>query len=409
MTLTAMAVRHAKPRTKPRKLYDSRGLYLEVSPTGRKWWRFKYRFMGKEKRISLGVYPDVSLSNARLKLQDARTLLANNVDPSEARKAAKAVKSEQAANSFEAVAREWFATKSQVWAESHSSKVLGRLEKYIFPCLGATQISKIDAPQLLTSIRRIEQRGVIETAHRTLQHCSQVFRYAVATGRAERDPAADLRGALTPFKRKHFAAITEPDQLSGFLRQLDGYKGTLTVECALRLAPHVFVRPGELRQAKWSDIDLDAGEWRFAVTKTETQHIVPLSHQAGEILRELQPLTGHGKYVFPSARHPKGNRAMSDNAILAAMRKMGISKDEMSGHGFRAMARTMLDEVLGYRVDFIEHQLAHAVKDPNGRAYNRTAFLPERRDMMQAWSNYLDALKSGPDVATQFLESEIRK
>lgn len=407
MPLTATAVRNAKAETKTRRLYDGRGLYLEISPRGGKWWRFKYRFGGKEKRISLGVYPDVSLSNARERLQAARTLLANDVDPSEARKAKKAVSTKRAANSFEAIAREWFAIKSPGWTVGHSSKVIGRLEKNIFPWLGAAPIAEITAPQLLAIIRRIEQRLVIETAHRSLQHCSQVFRYAVQTERAERDPAADLRGALSPFKRKHFSAVTEPDQVAGLLRQLDGYQGTLVVQCALRLAPLVFVRPGELRQARWADIDLDAGEWRFLVTKTETQHIVPLSTQAVDILRELQPLTGRGEYVFPSARHPKGDRAMSDNAILAAMRKMGIPKETMSGHGFRAMARTILDEVLGWRVDYIEHQLAHAVKDPNGRAYNRTAFLPERREMMQGWADYLDRLKNESGNVTQIRSKQI--
>ncbi len=395
MPLTATTVRNAKPNSKTQKLFDGRGLYLEISPRGGKWWRYKYRFNGKEKRISLGVYPDVSLSDARERLQDARKLVANGVDPSEARKAEKAAGTERAANSFEVIAREWFDMKKPGWVESHSKKVIGRLEKNIFPWLGAKPIAEITAPKLLPIIRRIEQRGVIETAHRSLQHCSQVFRYAVATGRAERDPASDLRGALTPTNAKHFAAVTTPDEVAGLLRQLDGYQGTLVVQCALRLAPLVFVRPGELRQAKWEDIDLDAGRWEFLVKKTNTDHIVPLSLQAVSILRELQPLTGHGKYVFPSARHPKGDRAMSDNAILAAMRKMGIAKNEMSGHGFRAMARTMLDEILRFRVDYIEHQLAHAVKDPNGRAYNRTAFLPERRKMMQEWADYLDKLKAG--------------
>lgn len=394
MSLTATTVRTAKPGSKTRKLSDGKGLYLEISPRGGKWWRYKYRFNGKEKRISLGVYPDISLSEARDRLLDARKLVANNIDPSEARKAEKAAGTERTANSFEVIAREWFETKRSGWADSHSKKIIGRLEKNIFPWIGSRPITEITAPELLTTIRRIESRGVVETAHRSLQHCSRVFRYAVATGRAERDPASDLRGALVAANGKHFAAVTEPMQVAGLLRQLDGYQGTLIVQCALRLAPLVFVRPGELRRARWEDIDLEAGEWRFLVTKTETQHIVPLSTQAVGILHKLQPLTGRGEYVFPSARHPRGDRPMSDNAILAAMRKMGIAKDEMSGHGFRAMARTMLDEVLGYRVDYIEHQLAHAVKDPNGRAYNRTAFLPERREMMQGWADYLEELKT---------------
>ena len=249
---------------------------------------------------------------------------------------------------------------------------------------------------LLEVVRRIEERGALETAHRALNNCGQVLRYAVATGRTKRDITQDLRGALQPVKGEHFASITEPNKVAELLREMDTYEGTLTVRCALRLAPLVFVRPGELRHAQWADIDLDAAEWRYTVTKTDTQHIVPLSCQAVEVLREVHPLTGHGHYVFPSARSAK--RPMSDNAILAAMRRMDIGKEEMSGHGFRAMARTILDEVLGFRPDFIEHQLAHAVRDPNGRAYNRTAHLPERRKMMQVWADYLDKLKAGADV-----------
>ena len=246
----------------------------------------------------------------------------------------------------------------------------------------------------METIRRVEDRGALETAHRALANCGQVIRYAVATGRAERDPSGDLRGSLPPVKKKHLASITEPKKVAEMLRALDGYEGTLTVRCALHLAPLVFVRPGELRHAQWSDIDLDTAEWRYFIKKTETNHIVPLSHQSVKILRELYPLTSRGQYVFPSARSAK--RPMSDNAILAAMRNLGISKEEMCGHGFRAMARTILDEVLGFRPDYIEHQLAHAVRDPNGRAYNRTAHLPERRKMMQEWADYLDNLKHAP-------------
>ena len=245
-------------------------------------------------------------------------------------------------------------------------------------------------------VRRIENRGALETAHRALGNCGQVFRYAVATGRAERDHSGDLRGALPPVKGEHFAATTDPKRVAEMLRAMDGYQGTLAVRCALRLAPLVFVRPGELRKAEWADIDLDAAEWRYTVTKTNTPHIVPLSRQAVEILRELQPVTGRGRYVFPSAR--SNSRPMSDNAILAALRRMGIGKEKISGHGFRAVARTILDEGLGVRPDYIEHQLAHAVRDPNGRAYNRTAHLPERRKMMQQWADYLDTLKMGTEV-----------
>ncbi len=396
MPLTDTAIRNAKPAGKAKRMFDGGGLYLEVAPSGGKWWRLKYRFGGKEKRLSLGVYPDVSLRDARERRDESRKLLANDIDPSEHRKAKKAAQDERAGNSFEVVAREWYAKHSPNWATNHGNRIIRRLERDIFPWLGSKLVAEITPPQLLEVIRRIEQRGALETAHRALQNCGQVFRYAIATGRAERDPSGDLRGALPPVKSRHFAAVTEPDQIAAVLRAIDGYEGTLPVRCALRLAPLVFVRPGELRKAEWADIDLDAAEWRYTVTKTNTPHIVPLSRQAVAILRELQPLTGRGRYVFPSAR--SASRPMSDNAVLAAMRRMGIGKDEMSGHGFRAMARTILDEVLGFRPDYIEHQLAHAVRDPNGRAYNRTAHLPERRKMMQAWADYLDKLKAGAKV-----------
>lgn len=398
MPLTTTAIRNARPSDKARKLFDGGGLYLEVAPRGGKWWRLKYRYDGKEKRLSLGVYPDISLKDARDRRDEARKLLANGIDPSEHRKAAAAAKAERVGNSFEIIAREWYAKHSPNWSPSHSDRIIRRLERDVFPWLGGRPIANITAPQLLEVIRRIEDRGALETAHRALQNCGQVFRYAVATGRAERDPSGDLRGALPPVKGNHFASVTEPQKVAEVLRAMDGYEGTLPVRCALRLAPLVFVRPGELRHAEWADIDLDAAEWRYTVKKTNTPHIVPLSCQAVDILRELQPLTGKGRYVFPCARNPKGDKPMSDNAILAAMRRMGISKEEMSGHGFRAMARTILDEVLGFRPDFIEHQLAHAVRDPNGRAYNRTAHLPERRKMMQGWADYLDKLKAGTDV-----------
>lgn len=398
MPLSDTAIRNAKPGDKARKMFDGGGLYLEVAPSGGKWWRLKYRFDGKEKRLSLGVYPDVSLKDARARRDEARKLLANEIDPSENRKAQKAAKIERAGNSFEVIAREWFAKHSANWSANHANRIIRRLERDIFPWIGGKPVADITAPQLLEAVRRIEQRGALETAHRALGNCGQVFRYAVASGRAECDPSGDLRGALPPVKGTHFASVTEPKQVAEVLRALDGYEGTLPVRCALRLAPLVFVRPGELRHAQWADIDLDNAEWRYMVTKTNTQHIVPLSNQAVEILQELKPLTGNGRYVFPSARNPKGDKPMSDNAILAAMRRMGISKDEMSGHGFRAMARTILDEVLGFRPDHIEHQLAHAVRDPNGRAYNRTAHLPERKKMMQGWADYLDKLKAGAEI-----------
>jgi len=396
MALTDTAVKNAKSDGKTVKMFDERGLYLELSPSGGKWWRLKYRFDNKEKRLSLGVYPDVRLKNARDRRDKARKLLANGIDPSENRKTQKAVHADRAANSFEVVAREWFAKYAKTWAASHSERVVRLFERDIFPWIGGRPVADVTAPEILTVVRRIEARGALETAHRALGNCGQVFRYAVATGRAMRNPSGDLRGALSPVKKSHFAAATEPKQVADILRAMDGYEGTLTVRCALRLAPLVFVRPGELRKAEWEDIDLDAAEWRYTVTKTNTPHIVPLSRQAVEILREIHPLTGHGRFVFTGAR--SNTRSMSDNAILAAMQRMGIDKDEMSGHGFRAVARTILDEVLGVRPDYIEHQLAHAVRYPNGRAYNRTAHLPERRMMMQQWANYLDKLKSKAEV-----------
>lgn len=396
MPLTDTAIRNAKPGAKPAKLFDERGLFLIVTPAGGKWWRFRYKFDDKEKLLSLGVYPDVGLKDARQRRDDVRKLLADGIDPGENRKAMKAVKQDRAANSFEVVAREWYAKHAPNWVEHHGDRIIRRLERDIFPWIGGRPIADVNAPELLAAVRRIESRGALETAHRALGNCGQVFRYAVATGRAMRDPSGDLRGALPPVKGEHFAAVTEPIQAAELLRTLDGYQGTLTVACALRLAPLVFVRPGELRNAEWADINLDTAEWRYHVTKTDSDHIVPLAMQAVAILQELHALTGTGRFVFPGAR--SNGRPMSDNAILAAMRRMGISKDEMSGHGFRAMARTILDEVMGVRPDLIEHQLAHAVKDPNGRAYNRTAHLPERKRMMQQWADYLDKLKDGAEV-----------
>ena len=396
MPLTDTAIRNLQPKDKPFKVFDERGLFILVMPTGRKWWRLKYRFNGKDKQLSLGVYPDVSLKTARKRRDEARERVAEDIDPSAHRKAQKSVRADRAANSFEIVAREWFDKYSPSWATNHGPRIIRRLERDIFPYMGARPIAEIKAQDLLAVIRRIEGRGVLETAHRALATCGQIFRYAVATGRAERDPSPDLRGALTPVKGEHFAAVTDPKKVGELLRALDAYEGSLVVQCALRLAPLVFVRPGELRAAQWADIDLATAEWRYTVSKTGTEHIVPLAKQAVAILQEIRGLTGNWQYVFPSGRSPR--RPMSDNAILAAMRRMGISKEEMSGHGFRAMARTIMDEVLGIRPDLIEHQLAHAVRDPNGRAYNRTAHLPERRKMMQRWADYLDQLKASAKV-----------
>lgn len=402
MPLSDTTVRNAKPgltpkgqvTTKPYKLADANGLYLEVAPSGGKWWRLKYRFAGKEKRLSLGVYPNISLKEARERRDEARKLLANQIDPSENRKAQKSSQGAGLGNSFEVVAREWFQKFSPNWTPDHAQRMIRRLERDIFPWIGQQPIENMTAPLLLSVLRRIEDRGTIETAHRALQTCSQIFRYAIATGRAERDIATDLRGALPPIKENHFAAMVNPKQIAELLRSIDAYRGYFVTKCALRLAPLVFVRPGELRKAEWTEFDLQAAEWNIPASKMKLReaHLVPLSTQALEILQDLQPMTGHSRYLFPSLRDPK--RPMSDNAILSALRRMGFAKDEMSGHGFRAMARTVLDEVLQVRPDYIEHQLAHAVRDPNGRAYNRTAHLAERKKMMQQWADYLDQIKS---------------
>jgi integrase len=395
-SLTDKRILAASPGARLVKLPDGEGLYLFIPPSGAKWWRFRYRFAGREQMISFGVYPEVSLAEARRRRAEARRLIADGVNPSEHRKATKTMEADRAANSFEAVAREWFAKMAKVWAPSHSAKIIRRLERDVFPWIGGRPVSELTAPVLLETLRRIEKRGTVETAHRALQNCGQVFRYAVATGRAERDPSGDLRGALAPMKHTHFPAVTEPKEIGVMLRKIEGHSGTFVVQCAIRLAPLLFVRPGELRQAEWSDFDLDAAQWRYLVTKTKTDHIVPLSKQAVAILRELHPLTGRGRYVFPGARDRE--RPMSDGAIRTAMQRLGIPKEAMSVHGWRATARTALDEVLGFRVDWIEHQLAHSVRDPNGRAYNRTAHLEDRRRMMQAWADWLDRQREGAEV-----------
>jgi len=397
MALTDVKIRNAKPKEKAYKLSDGDGLYMLINPKGGKWWRFRYRFDGKEKLISLGTYPEVSLSDARDKRTEARRKVAAGINPSQERKALKAAKIHKE-NTFEVVAREWHAKFTPTWTPGHAKTIIRRLERDVFPWIGAQPIIEIKAPELLMVLRRIESRGALETAHRIRIICGQVFRYAVATGRAERDPSADLKGALPPARPKHLPAITDPEKVGGLLRAIDGYKGSFVTRCALKLAPLLFVRPGELRKAEWAEIDLEAAEWNIPAEKMKTRqpHLVPLSRQAVDILRELDPLTGSGRYVFPSPRTPK--RPMSSNGVLSALRRMGFEKDEMSGHGFRAMARTILDEVLQVRPDFIEHQLAHAVRDPLGRAYNRTAHLPERRRMMQTWADYLDGLKGGAKV-----------
>lgn len=398
MPLSDTTIRTAKPSEKTQKLFDGGGLYLEVAPSGGKWWRLKYRFGGKEKRISLGVYPDVTLKDARERRDNARKLLANDIDPGENRKVQKAANVERAANSFEVIAREWFAKNRQSWAASHADKIIARLENDVFPWLGGKAIAEITAPDVLSVLRRIESRGTIDTAHRAKGNISQVMRYAIATGKAERDPCPDLRGALPPLRHDNFASITEPAKVAELLRAMDAFGGTFVVKSALLLAPLLFVRPGELRKALWADIDLDKAEWRYFVTKTKTEHSVPLASQAVAILKDLHALTGHAANVFPG-RDPQ--KPMSEAAINAALRRMGYdTKTEITGHGFRAMARTILHEELHQKPEVIEHQLAHKVPDSLGTAYNRTKFLKERKAMMQLWADYLDKLKAGAEVIT---------
>jgi len=391
MSLTDLKVRAVKATNKTQKLFDGRGLFLQVTPTGSKCWRLKYRFKGKEKLLAIGPYPKVSLMAAREQCEEAHKHLDNDIDPSEYRKVVKATTEERNANSFERIALEWLAKHLPRWGARYSDRVLSILKRDILPWIGSKPISEITPPILLKVIRRIEERGAVQSAHRSLRICGQIFRYAVASAMIERDPSQDLKGALPPVKEKHLAAQTDPKQFGALLRVLDGYAGSLIVRCALRLAPLVFVRPNELRTAKWADIDFEQAEWRFLVTKTDTPHIVPLSTQSITILQEIYPLTNNSPYVFPSAR--TNARPMSDNAILGALRRLGISKEETTGHGFRASARTLLHEVLKVRPDCVEHQLAHAVRDPNGRAYNRTTFLDERKQMMQDWADYLDKIK----------------
>ena len=397
MKLTAKGIAAAQPGERARKLFDGGGLYLEITPQGAKLWRIKYRIGGKERRISFGAFPEVSLKEARERLAEARQLLRDGIDPSAHRQAQR--QTAAGAHTFEAVAREWYAATKGSWVEAHAERQLRRLEVHVFPYIGRRPIAEITAPEVQGVLDRIVAKGTVETAHRVGWICGDIFRHGVRTGQCQGDPTRDLRGGLAPAKVKHHAAITEAKPFGDLLRAIDGYAGQPATLWALRLAPLLFVRPGELRQAEWEEIDLEAATWTIPASKvkaSDQDHIVPLSDQAVAIFREAHALTGRGRYVFPSIR--SGSRPMSDNTLNAALRGLGYSSDDMTAHGFRASARTMLDEVLGFRVDIIEHQLAHAVKDPNGRAYNRTRFLAERRKMMQAWANFLDGLKQGADV-----------
>ena len=400
--LTATEVEKAKAGSVQKKLYDGRGLLLIVTPSGGKWWRFNYSFSGKSKTISFGTYPEVSLADARQRREDARKLLANGIDPSANRKAVKSANEELLANSLEVIAREWHKhmLERKEWSAEHATTILNRLEQDIFPWIGSKPITSVTAKEIKSILDRIRSRGVVETARRALTIMGQVYRYAIMTDRAEYDISAGFRGYLPSISktRKHMASVTDPKELAPLLRAIDTYQGGFVAQCALKLLPLVFVRPGELRHMEWSEIDLEAAEWNIPGPKMKMKidHLVPLSHQAIAILSELKPLTRSSKYVFPSTR--SAARCMSDNTINAAFRRMGFGGETITGHGFRATARTILDEVLGFRVDFIEHQLAHAVKDPNGRAYNRTSHLAERKKMMQTWADYLDGLKNGAKV-----------
>ena len=399
MPLSDPAIKKAKPADKPYKLADEKGLYLLVNAVG-KYWRMDYRFEGKRKTLALGVYPDVGLARAREKRDDARQKIADGIDPGALKKATKSMRIERAANSFEAIAREWYAKAYADKSESTREKTMTRLQQDVFPVIGAMPVSMIEPAHVRAVIERIEQRGALDIARRVFNYVGRTLRYADSRGLVARDVSAsiDLNLILTRRETAHHAALTDPVAVGGLMRAIDGFTGGFVTVCALKLSALTFVRPGELRHAEWAEIDLDNATWSIPGKKMKmrTDHIVPLPIQAVTILRELHAVTGQGVYVFPSERG--GSRPMSENTINGALRRLGFTKEEMTAHGFRAMARTLLDEVLGFRPDFIEHQLAHAVKDPNGRAYNRTAHLPERRKMMQAWADYLDKLKAGADV-----------
>jgi integrase len=404
MALTDTACRKAKPEAKPKRMADGAGLYLEVMPNGSKYWRLKYRHGGKEKRLALGVYPEVGLKEARTSRDAARRLLRDGVDPGIAKRAAKLAQA--GSDSFEALAREWLAQTHGKRVKNTNETIKVRLEADLFPWLGKRSINEIKAPELLAVLRRVEARGSLIVAKRLRQIAGQVFRYAIATGRAERDPSGDLRGALkSPGAERHHAALITPAEVGALMRAIDGYQGQFVTRCALLLSPLLFVRPGELRAAEWSEFDLEAGEWRIPAAKMKMRqaHIVPLSTQAIAVLKELVPLTGQGvtskpdapRYLFPGARTRM--RPMSNNTVNAALRRIGYSGDQMTAHGFRATARTLLAEQ-GWQPDAIERQLAHKASGPLGAAYDRAQYLTERRRMMQAWADYLDALKRGAEV-----------
>lgn len=401
-TLTTLAARNARPRGAPYRLAAGEGLYLEVMPTGAKYWRWKYRHGGKEKRIALGVFPAVSLAEARSRRDGERAKLRDGIDPLAERKARKLSAQLALDNSFEAIAREWLETKAGEWVPVHSAKVRAWLTQHVFPSIGPQPIAQLEAPEVLAMLRKLVKRGTLNTAGRIRETVSAIFRYAIATGRAKRDPAADLRDALPRSTPRNFAAITDPDEVGELLRAIDGYQGHPVTLAALRLAPLVFQRPGELRAATWDEIDLDAATWKISAPRRKLRkaakenprtppHVVPLSSQAVSILRELHALTGRGHFVFPGVRDSR--RPMSENTVNAGLRRLGYTTEQMTGHGFRHMASTRLNE-LGWNPDAIERQLSHRDRDAIRGTYNLAEYLPERRNMMQAWADYLDKLKA---------------
>jgi integrase len=391
--LQDIQVRRIEPKDKPYKLADERGLYLLITPAGGKLWRFDYRHEGKRKTLAIGAYPDVPLADARTRREEARKLLAAGIDPMAKRKSEK----EAPAHTLEAVAREFMVNNAPRWSECHHRHVTECFERDVFPWLGAKAVGEVTAPELLKVLNRIKDRGALETAHRTKQFIGQAIRFAVATGRAERDPTADLKGALPSPVRRHFHTITEPKRLAELLRTLDAYQGSFTVRTALRLLPLVFARPGNLAKMEWSEVDLDAAEWRIPAGKMKMRdrHIVPLASQAVELLRDIHPLSGSGRYVFPADRR-RLNESMSRETLGATLRRLGF-KGEMTAHGFRATASTILHEQ-GFHSEMIERQLAHAERNAVKAAYCHAEYLPERRRMMQAWADYLNSLKAGAAV-----------
>ena len=408
MPLTALAIRNAKPKDKPYKLTDERGLYLLINPNGSKLWKLKYRAGGVEKKLSFGAYPDVSLADARDKREEARKQIAGDIDPGVLKQTAKRSKQALAENSFETIVREWHTKVSANWTEKYRNRIIVRFEQHVFPSLGKRPITDITASELLTVIRRVESQNIIETARRILRACNQVFYYAAITDRATNNPALNLSSVLAPAKTTHHASIINPIEIGNLLRAIDLYEGLFSTKCALQLAPLLFVRPGELRRAEWSEFDFEKSEWHIPAHKMKMRekHIVPLSTQAVIILKKLQCYTGDGRYLFQSLRTK--TRPMSENTINAALRRLGYTHDEITGHGFRSMASTLLNEQGSWNRDAIERQLAHSERNNVRAAYNYAEHLIERRRMMQHWADYLDELKYGKQLKQQGARHEDR-